>query len=487
MADQPITTPNTSGPTTPPPSTSGTTGTPTSTPTTTTTPTNSSVFPSTYLGNNTSNYDIKSYLDNLTNLYNSYNTNYGNLSNAYTSALTPSAEETALTNDINNLNASERQGLANTENKVIPMEFIVGQQAQIQKQAALDRLSKSESLQALTGQRLGRLDALKAQLGFEDNRFEKLLGLQKEFNDISKSQRDEARTTLGDIINYSQGKSFDELDPESQQAIINSTANSPLSLGLVKQGMERAKLAFQDEQTKNRAGMTDTVKLDNGQTVLIDKSTGKVIKNLGGGSDTGIGGGGNSLLNPQYEKALSVILGSSKFTKENKADVINAIRSGQDPITVIKNKAKDILGATEGTKLTNYETANKQLDDVKNLLNQYYQAGGKTNVFKGNFEKTLNKLGTLKDPKLVSIATQIASALQIYRNAVSGTAYSVQEGQQIASVFPGINKTQGLNDAILSGRKQSFNSLIDGMYTSALGGSYNDLKGGSNDPLGLGI
>lgn len=275
MADQPTTTPNTYGPTTPPPVSTGT-------PVTTSTTTNSSVFPSTYLGNNTSNYDIKSYLDNLTSLYNSYNTNYGNLSNAYTSALTPSAEETALTNDINNLNASERQGLVNTENKVIPMEFIVGQQAQIQKQASLDRLAKSESLQALTGQRLGRLDALKAQLGFEDNRFEKLLGLQKEFNDISKGQRDEARTTLTDIINYSQGKSFDELDPESQQAIINSTANSPLSLGLVKQGMERAKLAFQDEQAKNRAGMTDTVKLDNGQTVLVDKSTGKIVSYLGG-------------------------------------------------------------------------------------------------------------------------------------------------------------------------------------------------------------
>ena len=478
MADQPTTTPNTYGPTTPPPVSTGT-------PVTTSTTTNSSVFPSTYLGNNTSNYDIKSYLDNLTNLYNSYNTNYSNLSNAYTSALTPSAEETALTNDINNLNASERQGLANTENKVIPMEFIVGQQAQIQKQAALDRLAKSESLQALTGQRLGRLDALKAQLGFEDNRFEKLLGLQKEFQNISKNQRDEARTTLGDIINYSQGKSFDELDPDSQQQIINSTANSPLSLGIVKQAMDRAKLAYQDEQAKNKAGFNDIVKLDNGQTVLVDKSTGKIIKNLGGSGNTG--GVGGSPTKSQYEGALQVILGSSKLTKENKADVINAIRNGEDPITVIKNKAKDILGATEGAKLTNYETANKQMDDISNLLNQYYQAGGKTNVFRGNFEKTINKLGNVKDPKLVSLATQIASALQIYRNAVSGTAYSVQEGKQISSVFPGINKSQGLNTAILDGRKQSFNSLIDGLYTSALGSSYNSLKSTDNDPLGLGF
>lgn len=308
MDTQPTTTPNTTGPTTSP--TTGTTS-------------NTNVYPSSYLGGNTSNYDIKSYLDNLTNLYNSYNTNYNNLSSAYTSALTPSAEETALTNDINNLNASERQGLLNIENKPIAMEFITGQQAQIQKQAAIDRLAKSESLQALTGQRLGRLDALKAQLGFEDNRFEKLLGLQKEFQNISKNQRDEARTTLGDIINYSQGKSFDELDPDSQQQIINSTANSPLSLGIVKQAMDRAKLAYLDEQAKNKAGFNDIVKLDNGQTVLVDKSTGKIVSYLGGMKGDGT-------------------------TAETKA---TSIKDQIDSIDNLFNNTKGLSAATGPTKL----------------------------------------------------------------------------------------------------------------------------------------
>lgn len=178
-----------------------------------------------------------------------------------------------------------------------------------------------------------------------------------------------------------------------------------------------------------------------------------------------------------YSAALSVILGSSKFTKEQKQSVIDAINSGQDPLSVIKNNAKNIMGQTEASKLTNYETAKSQMNDLNGLLSQYYQNGGNTGILSGTYESTINKLGQVNDPKLVGIATQIATALQIYRNAVTGTAYSVQEGKSIESIFPGINKTEGLNKAIIDGRLNAFDSTIDGMYKSTLGEkTYNDLK-----------
>lgn len=178
----------------------------------------------------------------------------------------------------------------------------------------------------------------------------------------------------------------------------------------------------------------------------------------------------------QYADALDVILGSGKFTKDQKTSVIRAVNSGQDPFTVIKNQAKNLLGQTGDTKLTGYEVARTQLTDVEKLLTTFYANGGQTSFLSGNYEKVINKLGEVKDPKLVEIATQIASALQIYRNAVSGTAYSVQEGVDIAAIFPGINKTQGLNKAILKGRAAAFDSTIDGMYRSVLGDTYDKLK-----------
>lgn len=183
----------------------------------------------------------------------------------------------------------------------------------------------------------------------------------------------------------------------------------------------------------------------------------------------------------KYSGALSVILGSDKFTKEQKNALIKSVNQGQDPVSVIKNQAKNIMGQTEATKVTGFEVAKAQLDDVNTALKEYYANGGKTDIFRGNFEKVINKLGEVQDPKLVSLAVQISSSLQQYRNAVSGTAYSVQEGKDIASIFPGIDKSQGLNEAILSGRKAAFDSTIDASYRSVLGQTYDQLKA-SNVP-----
>jgi hypothetical protein len=185
-----------------------------------------------------------------------------------------------------------------------------------------------------------------------------------------------------------------------------------------------------------------------------------------------------TITNPQarqYAGALSVILGSAKFTKDQKNAVIRAINSGDDPLVVVKNQAKNILGQTEATKVTNFEVAKNSLQDIDNSLKQFYAKGGETGLFKGNYEKVINNLGKVKDPELVDLATQIQAGLQIYRNAVSGTAYSTQEGTDINRIFPGINKAQGLNEAIIKGRIKAFDSTIDGSYKSALGSTYTEL------------
>lgn len=193
-------------------------------------------------------------------------------------------------------------------------------------------------------------------------------------------------------------------------------------------------------------------------------------------AETGLATGQSGVANPAYSGIISTILGSGKFTKEQSSAITKAINNGEDPLTVIKNQAKNILGQTEGTKITNFEVAKSAMTDLQNSLAQFYQAGGSTYLLSGTTEKVINKLGEVKNPALVDLATQIQAQLQIYRNAVSGTAYSVQEGKDIASVFPGINKTQGLNSAILNGRMKAFDSVIDGSYRTALGGAYDNLK-----------
>lgn len=195
--------------------------------------------------------------------------------------------------------------------------------------------------------------------------------------------------------------------------------------------------------------------------------------------------GNINISNPSLAPALSTILASGKFTKEQAAQLAAGINSGQNPLAVVKNQAKNIMGQTEGTTVTKYEAAKTAMEGLQSSLAEYYANGGKSGIFTGNYEKTLNNLGTVQDPKLVDLATQIASQLQVYRNAVSGTAYSVQEGKEIGAVFPGITKSEGLNQAIISGRLKSFDSAIDATYGTVLGAKvYNDVKAAAGGKVG---
>jgi len=166
------------------------------------------------------------------------------------SALTP--EQQALQEKITGIDIGGRQAQANLlgQGRGITTGLLRGQSEKIARQTALDRLAASESLAALTGVQQSKLDVLKQKMGFATDNFEKLLGIQKEFANINKTQKDEARQTLTDILDFSKGISFDQLDTASQQQIVNATANSPLSLGIVKTAMERNKMAVEDAKRK---------------------------------------------------------------------------------------------------------------------------------------------------------------------------------------------------------------------------------------------
>ena len=311
-----------------------------------------------------------------------------------------------------------------------------------------------------------QLEAVKPQLDREEKA--RALILESELNDRQK-QLDYARKDKETILSWAAAATANGATPLQAQEITKANdLNSAFALyapfAVDPMATQKAILDLEDQ----RAGIT----LKKAQAGQVYANIAKINKEI---TDLDIG----TINNPdagQYSKALSVILGSGKFTKDQKADVVRSINSGEDPLTVIKNQAKNLLGQSGDTKLTAYEVAKSQLDDVDSLLKDYYASGGETSIFKGSYEKVVNKLGEVKNPKLVEISTQIAAALQIYRNAVSGTAYSVQEGRDIASIFPGINKTEGLNTAILNGRKKAFDSTIDASYRSVLGSTYDELK-----------
>lgn len=276
--------------------------------------------------------------------------------------------------------------------------------------------------------------------------------------DAAKALRD-ARTAIKD-------KNFKNLT-ESYKMVQDAMKQKGETLTKIREAAEEAEKDIRDfnyKLDKDKRDYDLQVKKYNLDVKKAAQEAGIGPVTIGDAVDTG------------YKQALSVILGSGKFTKDQKASIISAINSGEDPTIVIKNQAKNIMGQTEATTITKYETAKNALTDLQKALGDYYAKGGNTNVFKGKYEKVINKLGDVNNPDLVDIATQIQTQLQVYRNAVSGTAYSEQEGADIASIFPGINKTQGLNEAILKGRMKAFDSTIDGAYKATLGTAYDKIK-----------
>ncbi len=171
-------------------------------------------------------------------------------------------------------------------------------------------------------------------------------------------------------------------------------------------------------------------------------------------------------------EVINTLLASNKFTKEQATNLKTALSGWGDVSTVLKNQAKEILGATQWAQLTKIENARDSMGNVYDLMKEFYANGWDTGYIKGNMEKTLNSFGKVKDPELVWIATRIQTALQAYRNAISGTAYSEQEWKDIASVFPWINKGKDLNDTIIKSRLQWYNDEIDSYYSNAIGDAY---------------
>lgn len=164
----------------------------------------------------------------------------------------------------------------------------------------------------------------------------------------------------------------------------------------------------------------------------------------------------------------STIIWSGKFTKDQTSAIIGAIQKWNNPLEVVKNQARDLLWAWPKKDLIDLESSLSSMQSLQEALKEYYANWWSTNIFSWNIEKVYNKLWATTDPKLTGIQVKIRSALQKYRNAISGTAYSDKEWADIESIFPWIKKGKILNDAIVQAKMESMSSDIDSAYANVL-------------------
>ena len=142
------------------------------------------------------------------------------------------------------------------------------------------------------------------------------------------------------------------------------------------------------------------------------------------------------------------------------------------------------------------------LNEIESRLNEYIAKGGATGLLQGNIEKFKNNvLKRTGDAELAEIANEIAIIVQRYRQELTGAAFTESEAAEYARLFPGIEKSPELNQALIDSMRETYSRFQDGFYKRTLGDrSYNELinmiyggtdnigfgEEGTSDPLGIG-
>lgn len=398
------------------------------------------------------------------------------------------AEYEALKTQRDQINADLEAGAGN---KGLTYNMLIGQQGAVERQFNSRLNSKASEIGLLQAQD----QALAGQIETAQNTVNRAIDLKYQDKEaeyqIKKLQYERIKDNLT-AEEKKRGEALQNALKKEETALAEAKQNekdiASVSLEIAKNGgnpniIKGAKTLQEAIQLGASALRTPNTEIRelNDSLYLIDKTTGKakLVAGAGGGGGTSTTIKGSGVTKPITD-AINTILGSGKFTKDQATAVKNAINNGDDPLVVIKNNAKNIMGQTLATDLDKAETAKSQLETIDTLMKEYYSNGGQTGIFTGNFEKTLNKLGNVNDEKLVGITTQIALAMQAYRLAVTGTAASVKEDARIDNVFPGITNGEVLNNARTKATIKSFENKIDASYRNTLGSTYDTLKNAGN-------
>ncbi|MBX4215426.1 hypothetical protein KW797_00525 [Candidatus Parcubacteria bacterium] len=122
------------------------------------------------------------------------------------------------------------------------------QEAKERRTSALERLGLAQEVDTLTHslalskedrQQLG--DVATTEYNLATKKLDIALGITKEMDRLKEDDQNDARQYLLDVVNFSEGKAYEELDKQTQSAILQSVANSPITLDMVRTALKKGK------------------------------------------------------------------------------------------------------------------------------------------------------------------------------------------------------------------------------------------------------
>lgn len=109
------------------------------------------------------------------------------------------------------------------------------------------------------------------------------------------------------------------------------------------------------------------------------------------------------------------------------------------------------------------------LNEIQGDLQTLEKEGFPTGFWSGNIDKLMSKVGQVKNPKHMQLATRIALAVMQYRRDMTGVQFGMKEHAEYQRVFPDINKVNTLNMVSINGLTNVFYGNIEKFYRQSMG------------------
>ena len=191
-----------------------------------------------------------------------------------------------------------------------------------------------------------------------------------------------------------------------------------------------------------------------------------------GSSGSGIG---NTAFNSSsaLQTAINLISTNNNLKDGTKQDIeaklTNPGISAYDKFSIIQQSLRSTLNSDSAATLLAKTNLIDNMEYLRSALNDYYEAGGTTNLLTGNINKIEKKLGRATNTNFAGPATVLLEQIVNYRKALTGVAFGEKEGADIADLFPKMTNSKALNNQIFDARINYLTNQVANEYGTLLG------------------
>ena len=302
------------------------------------------------------------------------------------------------------------------------------------------------------------------------------------------SRSDRREKNLGNLAKsfVDQGIDPASLSPEEMKSLTDtygipsSDILSAYKTSKVANDLEKAKTSLSTKKTeaeinKINAEIAQGKWLPVGEgTMLYNPETGEKIKN----PKTATPVANTTFQTGAYNSDLDAMIGSllanptSKYGEQAFIQQLGRARNDADRLNLIATRSYSQMSAADRTDVKNQVVSLKSINDAIDMLD----SGTKTGLINSGLQYSFNKFGTDYNPELAKINSKIITALQLYRNTVTGAAWGTQETDEYNNLFGSTR----FSPTALRTRLESMKDNLTSKTTQALSMSINPIGTYSN-------